>query len=153
MSPTTLPEAKKPVLHVSCVPRKDTTLLKISFSQDELGILYRVTAVLYVMGWDILEAVAETSSEGHVQDLFVIRSWDGSEMTENTLTKIRRDLFSLFYESVTVETYLENNFKGDVLTRRIGDPEASLKLYNPVSSDFTVMDLRQRDTPDRKSVV
>lgn len=147
MNPMTLPETKKPILHVSCVPRKDTTLLKISFSRDELGILYRVTAVLFVMGWDILEAVAETSSEGHVQDLFVIRSWDGSEMTEIILTKIRRDLFSLFYESVSVESYLEQNGKADVLNRKIGDPEASLKLYNPISSDFSVMDLRLKDTP------
>jgi [protein-PII] uridylyltransferase len=147
MIATTLNEVKKPVLHVSCVPRKDTTLLKISLSQDDLGILFRVTSVLYNHGWDILEAVAETSHEGHVQDLFVIRSWSGAEMTELLLSQIRKDLYSLFYESKPVESYLRENGKGDVLSRKVGDPEASLKLYNPISSDFTVMDLRMRDTP------
>jgi len=138
---------KKPSLHVSCVPRKDTTLLKIALSNDEPGILYRVTAVLYVHGWDILEAVAETSLEGTVQDLFVIQSWEGSEMTETLLTQIRKDLFQLFYEGRTVEDYLLDEGKGTILTRKIGDPESSLKLYNPVSSEFTVMDLRLKDTP------
>lgn len=144
---TTMQEIKKPILHVSCVPRKDTTLLKISVSQDDLGILYRVTSVLYNHGWDILEAVAETASDGHVQDLFVIRSWDGGEMTEELLSKIRTDLYSLFYEGKTVAMYLRENAKEEVLVRKIGDSEASLKLYNPISSDFTVMDLRMKDIP------
>ncbi|EMY71609.1 hypothetical protein LEP1GSC195_0052 [Leptospira wolbachii serovar Codice str. CDC] len=143
----TMQEIKKPILHVSCVPRKDTTLLKISLSQDDLGILYRVTSVLYNHGWDILEAVAETASDGHVQDLFVIRSWDGGEMTEELLCQIRTDLYSLFYEGKTVAMYLRENAKEEVLVRKIGDSEASLKLYNPISSDFTVMDLRMKDTP------
>ncbi|MDF3821288.1 hypothetical protein P3G55_15385 [Leptospira sp. 96542] len=143
----TLRDSKKPVLHVSCVPRKDTTLLKISLSQDDLGILFRVTSVLYNHGWDILEAVAETSHEGHVQDLFVIRSWNGSEMSEVLLSQIRSDLYSLFYESKPVEAYLRENGKGEVLARKVGDPDASLKLYNPISSDFSVMDLRMKDTP------
>ncbi|TGL53019.1 hypothetical protein EHQ59_08720 [Leptospira kemamanensis] len=140
-------EIKKPILHVSCVPRKDTTLLKISLSQDDLGILYRVTSVLFHHRWDILEAVAETSSDGHVQDLFVIRSWDGKEMTESLLSQIRTDLYSLFYEGKTVAMYLRENSKEEILVRKIGDSEASLKLYNPISSDFTVMDLRMKDTP------
>ncbi|TGL40968.1 hypothetical protein [Leptospira perdikensis] len=140
-------EIKKPILHVSCVPRKDTTLLKISLSQDDLGILYRVTSVLYNHGWDILEAVAETASDGHVQDLFVIRSWEGGEMTEELLSQIRTDLYALFYEGKTVAMYLRENAKEEVLVRKIGDSEATLKLYNPISSDFTVMDLRMKDTP------
>lgn len=127
------------------MPRKDTTLLKISLSQDDLGILFRVTSVLYIHGWDILEAVAETSHEGHVQDLFVIRSWNGGEMTESLLSQIRKDLYSLFYEGKPVEEYLRDHGKGEVLIRKVGDPEASLKLYNPISSDFTVMDLRMKD--------
>ncbi|MBM9546041.1 hypothetical protein JWG40_03375 [Leptospira sp. 201903074] len=143
----TMQEIKKPILHVSCVPRKDTTLLKISLSQDDLGILYRVTSVLYNHGWEILEAVAETASDGHVQDLFVIRSWDGGEMTEELLSQIRTDLYSLFYEGKTVAMYLRENAKEEVLVRKIGDSEATLKLYNPISSDFTVMDLRMKDTP------
>ncbi|PJZ45115.1 hypothetical protein [Leptospira brenneri] len=143
----TMQEIKKPILHVSCVPRKDTTLLKISLSQDDLGILYRVTSVLYNHGWDILEAVAETASDGHVQDLFVIRSWDGGEMTEELLSQIRTDLYSLFYEGKTVAMYLRENAKEEVLVRKVGDTEATLKLYNPISSDFTVMDLRMKDTP------
>jgi UTP:GlnB (protein PII) uridylyltransferase len=147
MSSTTMKDIKKPILHVSCVPRKDTTLLKISLSQDDMGILFRVTSVLFNHGWDILEAVAETSHDGRVQDLFVIRSWTGDEMTEGLLAKIRKDLFSLFYESKPVEAYLRENGKEDVMTRKVGDPEAALKLYNPISSDFTVMDLRMRDTP------
>ncbi|GBF49707.1 hypothetical protein LPTSP4_12230 [Leptospira ryugenii] len=147
MTAQTSTEIKKPILHVSCVPRKDTTLLKISFSQDEVGILYRVTSVLYNHGWDILEAVAETSNDGHVQDLFVIRSWTGGEMTESLLSQIRKDLYSLFYESLSVEAYLHSYSKDFILSRKVGDPEASLKLYNPISSDFTVMDLRMKDTP------
>jgi [protein-PII] uridylyltransferase len=43
--------------------------------------------------------------------------------------------------------YLRENAKEEVLVRKIGDSEATLKLYNPISSDFTVMDLRMKDTP------
>lgn len=137
----------KKILHLSCVPRKDTTLLKITVSKNEMGIIYRTTSVLYTYGWDILEAVAETSSEGYVQDVFVVRSFKGEEMTEPTLRMIRRDLNSLFFEGISVIDYMDANGLSRNQSNRIPDPTAVVKIYNPVSSDFSVMDIRMKDKP------
>jgi UTP:GlnB (protein PII) uridylyltransferase len=134
-------------LHLSCVPRKDTTLLKVTVSGDEIGIIYRVTAVLYAHGWDILEAMAETSHEGTVQDVFVVKSQTGEDMTEKKLRSIREDLNSIFYQGVSAFDYMEQKELNSLHSHRIPDPTAVVKLYNPVSSDFTVMDIRMKDRP------
>lgn len=137
----------KKTLHISCVPRKDTTLLKVTVSGDEMGIIYRVTAVLYAHGWDILEAMAETSQEGYVQDVFVVRSQNGDDMTESKLRAIREDLNSIFFRSLSVFDYMEDKEFNTLSKNRMPDPTAVVKLYNPVSSDFTVMDIRMKDRP------
>jgi [protein-PII] uridylyltransferase len=137
----------KKILHLSCVPRRDTTLLKITVSGNEMGIIYRVTGVLFAHGWDILEAMAETSEEGYVQDIFVVRSQSGEQMTELTLKKIRKDLNSLFFESVSVIDYMESHGFSQLSGNQIPDPTAVVKIYNPISSDFSVMDIRMKDRP------
>ncbi|WCL50583.1 hypothetical protein [Leptospira sp. GIMC2001] len=138
---------KNNILHLSCVPRKDTTLLKITVSNNEMGIIYRVTSVLYAHGWDILEAIAETSEDGYVQDVFVVRSQTGIDMSEAILKLIRRDLNALFFEGVSVIDYIHEKGLSRTQVHRIADPTAVVKLYNPVSSDFTVMDIRMKDKP------
>lgn len=134
-------------LHLSCVPRKETILLKITVSSNEMGIIYRVTSVLFAHGWDILEAMAETSDDGYVQDVFVIQSRTGEAMTEFTLKKIRKDLNALFYEGKSVIDYMEEKGLNRYAKDRTSDPTAIVKLYNPVSSDLTVMDIRMKDRP------
>ncbi|MCG9874963.1 MAG: hypothetical protein MH321_09275 [Leptospiraceae bacterium] len=137
----------KKILHLSCVPRKDTTLLKITVSNNEMGIIYRTTAVLYAHGWDILEAVAETSAEGYVQDVFVVRSFNGEDMDEPTLRLIRRDLNALFFEGMSVIDYMEGHGLMRNQFNHLPDPSAVVKMYNPLSSDFSVMDIRMKDKP------
>lgn len=134
-------------LHLSCVPRKDTTLLKVNVSSNEVGIIHRVSAVLFFHGWDILEAMAETSQEGYVQDVFVVRSPLGEEMTESKLFMIREDLHSLFYGGVSVFELMGDEFVEKFQKARISDPTAVVRLYNPMGSDFTVMDIRMKDRP------
>ncbi|PJZ70082.1 hypothetical protein CH373_09820 [Leptospira perolatii] len=132
-------------LHISCIPRGNSYALKVNISKNEVGIIYRVTAVLYVRGWNIEEAIAETSQDGYIQDIFIVRRVDGSDMTDADLENIYSDLKELFYGGLSVMNYLSRYpEKTEGLRSRTGEtPE--IFLFNSDISDSTVMDLRMKD--------
>jgi [protein-PII] uridylyltransferase len=120
-------------------------LLKITVSQNEKGIIYKVTSVLFAHGWDIEEAVAETVDGRLVKDVFIIRNLQGKRMTEQDLLQIKAELNSLFYEGVSVIDYLEKSGK-DINSYK--KPFNSIvNLFNPPSIDSTVLDIRTLDRP------
>lgn len=134
-------------LHLSCVPKKNSFLLKLSLSQNESGIIYRVTAVLFAHGWNILEAIAETSHDGYVHDIFEISPINNQTLTEQGLKEIRNDLNLLFFQDYGVLPYLEKKGINIENLNKASDPSGVVKIYNPLSSDFTVMDVRTKDRP------
>ncbi|MDV6234868.1 hypothetical protein CH379_004390 [Leptospira ellisii] len=134
-------------IHISCIPRDDSYALKVNISNNEIGIIYRVTAALFVHGWTIEEAVAETSQDGYISDIFVIQHVDKLPMTDEMLQTIHSDLKEMFFQGVSVLSYLEKfPEKAEYLKNKERYP-IELFLFNSQGSDCTVMDLRMKDRP------
>lgn len=140
----TIPTTEKP-LHISCIPRGDAYALKVNISKNEIGIIYRVTAVLYVHGWNIEEAIAETSTDGYIQDIFIVRRLDEEGMKEEHLNAIHKDLKELFYGGISVMNYLARYPEKTETLRMKLEETPEIFLFNSEISDSTVMDLRMRD--------
>ncbi|MGJ4746529.1 hypothetical protein ACQV5M_09250 [Leptospira sp. SA-E8] len=134
-------------LHLSCIPRGEAYALKVNISKNEIGIIYRVTAVLYVHGWNIEEAIAETSMDGYIQDIFIVKRIDGSPMTDEHLNAIHADLHELFYGGMSVMNYLANHPEKMESLRAKVENAPEIFLFNSEISDSTVMDLRMEDRP------
>ncbi|EMJ98589.1 hypothetical protein AB3N61_10065 [Leptospira sp. WS58.C1] len=134
-------------LHLSCIPRGDAYALKVNISKNEIGIIYRVTAVLYVHGWNIEEAIAETSMDGYIQDIFIVKRIDFSPMTDEHLNAIHADLHELFYGGMSVMNYLANHPEKMESLRAKVENTPEIFLFNSEISDSTVMDLRMEDRP------
>ncbi|TGK05502.1 hypothetical protein EHQ53_17900 [Leptospira langatensis] len=134
-------------LHLSCIPRGDAYALKVNISKNEIGIIYRVTAVLYVHGWNIEEAIAETSTDGYIQDIFIVKRIDGSPMTDEHLSAIHADLKELFYGGMSVMNYLAQHPEKMETLRSKLETSPEIFLFNSEISDSTVMDLRMEDRP------
>lgn len=79
--------------------------LKIEAGKDEVGVLFRLSAVLYASGWIIREATI-TTTEDIVKDEFWIYSDDGSELDQEALQKIIVDLEDLLFGGKSVLEYL-----------------------------------------------
>lgn len=134
-------------VHISCIPRDDSFALKVNISNNEIGIIYRVTAALFVRGWTIEEAVAETSQDGYISDIFIIKNVDNLPMTDEMLNTIHSDLKEMFFQGVSVLSYLERfPEKAEYLKNKEKHP-IELFLFNSQGSDCTVMDLRMKDRP------
>ncbi|EQA36723.1 ACT domain protein [Leptospira inadai serovar Lyme str. 10] len=134
-------------LHLSCIRRGESYALKVNISRNEIGIIYRVTAVLYVHGWNIEEAIAETSVDGYIQDIFIVRRIDGEAMTDEHLNAIHLDLKELFYGGVSVMNYLAKHPEKIEGLRVKLEQIPEIFLFNSEISDSTVMDLRMEDRP------
>ncbi|PJZ25101.1 hypothetical protein CH352_11075 [Leptospira hartskeerlii] len=134
-------------LHLSCIPRGESYALKVNISKNEIGIIYRVTAVLYVHGWNIEEAIAETSMDGYIQDIFIVKRIDGAPMTDEHLNAIHADLHELFYGGMSVMNYLANHPEKMESLRAKVETAPEIFLFNSEISDSTVMDLRMEDRP------
>lgn len=89
-------------VHISCIPRDGSYALKVNISNNEIGIIYRVTAALFVRGWTIEEAVAETSQDGYISDIFIVKSVENLPMTEEALHLIQKDLKEMFFQGISV---------------------------------------------------
>ena len=97
----------KPMFELTCIEKGNNYLLKLTLAENRKGIIYRVTAVLFAHGWDILEANFEILSGGTVKYIFLIRSFLNSTLDNFHLSKIEHDLNNLF-EKATPRTYIKN---------------------------------------------
>ncbi|MCG6167765.1 hypothetical protein LFX25_07995 [Leptospira sp. FAT2] len=134
-------------VHISCIPRDDSYALKVNISNNEIGIIYRVTAALFVRGWNIGEAVAETSQDGYISDIFIIKNVDLLPMTDEMLQTIHSDLKEMFFQGVSVMSYLERFPEKAEYLKNKDRSNIELFLFNSHGSDCTVMDLRMKDRP------
>ncbi len=123
----------------------DTYILKITLSENQKGIIYRVTSVLFAHGMDIIEAVAEIIGDGLVKDVFLIRSLEGSKINSDVCNLIKKELHQLFFSELKVSDYLRkykknvNDFKKN--------KQSFIQVFNPSSIDSTVLDFRTYDRP------
>jgi [protein-PII] uridylyltransferase len=120
-------------------------LLKITVPQNEKGIIYKVTAVLFAHSWDIMEAIAEIVEGGMVKDVFLIRSIDSSKLSLDSLNQIKSELKLMFEEEVDVLSYLKKYQKDPNDYKR--KFSSSVNIFNPSSIDSTVLDIRTYDRP------
>lgn len=123
----------------------DTYILKITLSENQKGIIYRVTSVLFAHGLDIIEAVAEIIGDGLVKDVFLIRSLDGSKIKPGVCSLIKKELNQLFFSELKVSDYLRK-YKKDVNDFK-KEKSSFIQVFNPSSIDSTVLDFRTYDRP------
>ena len=135
----------KKQIQLSSVPKNNNHILKISFSEDELGTAYRITAVLLVHGFDILEATAETMDDGHVRDVFLIRNLQNKQLNDSMLASIKHDLDTLFFGDMSVMEYIKSHSIDVKKSLTDKKTETQVRLYNPEGSDNTVMDIIAKD--------
>ena len=126
-------------------PKGTEYILKLTVPENQKGIIYRVTAVLFAHGWDIKEAIFETIGDGLVKDVFIIQSLSGISLTSDGLALIRYDLLGLFREDFSVIDYIEK-FPDLPLLKPTKNPPI-VHIYNPSSSDSTVLDIKTQDCP------
>lgn len=130
-------------LDLVCTNRGQDSILKLTLSENQTGIIYIVTAVLFAYGWDIKEANFEIL-DGMVKDIFIIRNTRGETMTDSSLQKIKADLTELFFQDTTVIDYLE---RFSVVPARNSGRTPIIHIFNPKSVDSTVLDIRTADRP------
>ena len=130
---------------LNCVEKGENYLLKLTMPENKKGIIYRVTAVLFAHGWDILEANFEIIGGGMVKDVFIIRNLNQNPMRDENLMRIKDDLYSLFSEEISVIDYLDQ-FPDLPLLKPSSSPP-SIQIFNPISSDSTVLDIKTQDRP------
>ncbi len=135
----------KSMFELTCVEKGNNYLLKLTLAENRKGIIYRVTAVLFAHGWDILEANFEILSGGTVKDIFLIKSFRNSILDNFHLSKIENDLHNLFEKDVAVIDYLEGF--PDLPLVKPSERPPSIQIFNPTSIDSTVLDIRTTDRP------
>lgn len=128
---------------LSVHPYNGKYILKLSFSQNQAGIIYKVTAVLFANGFDITEANLETV-EGQVKDIFVIKSIYGKPMTLKDFEKIKQEIHKLFFGDLLVIDYLK---QFQLPRSHPSTFPPSVYIFNPEGGDSTVLDVHTQDRP------
>lgn len=119
-------------------------ILKLTFGENRKGIIYRVTAVLFAHGYEILEANLEIV-DGIIRDVFVVQGISGKLMNSEEFLQIKQEMYELLLGDVLVIDYL-NKFSLPPRTPSIPKPPM-IYIYNPEGSDCTVLDIHTQDRP------
>ncbi|HBS05748.1 MAG TPA: hypothetical protein DEA96_12330 [Leptospiraceae bacterium] len=81
--------------------------LKIESDGNEVGVLFRLAAVLYCHNWSVMEAKISTPERTLISDEFLIRAGAaGQELDEGALKMMIDDLERLLFDGVSVLGYL-----------------------------------------------
>jgi len=80
--------------------------LIVEFPYDEPGILYKISAVLYIRNWNILELIATPSDADGVFDKFVIKSMESGPIFLVQKALLMSDLRYILKKEVSVSQYL-----------------------------------------------
>ncbi len=134
-------------IQIHSIPKGKDYLLTLAVPYNEIGIICRVTSVLFLHGWDIIEANAETSKDGYVRDAFLIRGRSDRQMDFDSLEEIRLDLNQLFYGGLSVMKYFEDKTNPQMFQNFEPCLKKTVRIYNPDSNDVTVIDVRAKDRP------
>lgn len=132
---------KKYTIDISCIRKGNNYLLKLSVSQNAVGIMYKMSAVLFRYKWHILEVVAETVSAGLVKDVFIIHNKDDREMDDAELNRIKADIRALISNQKSPEDYMKENEIRNLIARD-DSAQANITIFNPSTIDCTVLDIK-----------
>jgi [protein-PII] uridylyltransferase len=68
----TTTETPKKAHEIKMIKEKQGYRLNFKSVDNRIGILYKISAALYVQNWNIIELSAKTSEEGYIEDSFLI---------------------------------------------------------------------------------
>lgn len=146
---------QKKIIHLDWMREDLIQALYLTVSANESGILFKMTAVLLAYGWEIIEAIAETSTDGYVKDIFIIKNFksehspDG-ELSDEIVKQMETDLKELInLEDINGYLTKRNINRFRKFTSNDESTTALLpklvNIYNPETSDFTLIDIRAVD--------
>ncbi len=98
----------------------DEYILSLHISTNRMGILYAITAAMYVRGWNILKAQALTAEGEGILDTFIIEPTDSIFTNPLKTRRLMSDLKMLIRGEVAVPEYIEQNLprKKTALTKK-----------------------------------
>lgn len=134
--------------------------LLFSSRQNEAGILYRISAVLFVHGWSIDWAHVRTEGDGQVDDVFSIHRIDGAPLapasiSPGSLEQIEADLDRLL-SGADMNGYLEAHpQRMEALARTVQHTESTVVSIQPGADDAIASTSArlQIDSPDRAGML
>lgn len=122
-------------------------ILSLIVTIDKLGIIYKTTGVLFGNDWDIKEASAETLPGHLVKDYYTIYKPILKEDKQDELLTIKNDLTELFDGKISMNGYMVRKGKFNATNPSNLDLASKVTIYNPKTSDATIIDIRAKDRP------
>jgi len=123
--------------------------LIISNFKDEVGILYKITGVLFINGYNIISAKIETKDQ-KIEDIFTIEPQNHQMIINSTiLEKIEADLYRLLKNEISMSEYLASYPEKTRLLLESSKPypetEIEVNLYD--SNKCLKIHLKTKDRP------
>lgn len=130
--------------------------LLYSSRENEAGILFRITGVLFVHGWSIEWAHVRTQGDGQVDDIFSIHRADGQAMDLKSLETIEADLDRLLGGAIDMSAYLaEHPIRMEALARTVQHSERTrISIHPGIEETIAVTSVTLHiDSPDRSGML
>lgn len=116
---------------------------------NEKGIIYRITAVLFVNGWSIHSATAKTGDDGTVEDHFTITPVRSQTFDNKMEKRVKEELLRLIKKEESVMQYLSHHpGKLEELYKfEKNTDKGSVEIYNSDDENVTVLQIESVDRP------
>lgn len=119
--------------------------LQLLFATDEIGIVYRVTSVLFANNWNILGANIRSLENGKIEDEFLIQNSGNIELDANELEKLKTEMQQLFRDEISIASYMIK--KGKKANSGNSDTTAKISFETVNNNDLTKLRIQTKDRP------
>ncbi|MCS6984394.1 MAG: hypothetical protein NZM25_04585 [Leptospiraceae bacterium] len=122
--------------------------LFVKKAKDEKGIVYRLTAVLYVHDWNIMRAMIKTSEHGQVQDEFEIESKE-KNLNADEIKSLQQDFEKLFLNRLSVVDYLSSypDKLEKLKAHRSQAGKAQIQISESPKKNLAILRIKTKDRP------
>ncbi len=117
--------------------------LKLLLATDEIGIIYRVTSVLYANEWNILGANIRSLENGQIEDEFLIHHSNGINLDDEELNKLKSEMEQLFRDKISITSYMIK--KGKKINNQKGNEPAKISFETVANKDLTKLRIQTKD--------
>lgn len=117
--------------------------LKLLLATDEIGIIYRVTSVLYANNWNILGANIRSLENGQIEDEFLIHNANGINLDEEELNKLKSEMEQLFRDKISIASYMIK--KGKKASQEKGAENTKIIFETVDNKDLTRLRIQTKD--------
>ncbi|MCB1172083.1 MAG: ACT domain-containing protein [Leptospiraceae bacterium] len=133
-------------LEISLSAADEGYRLQIESKINEIGLLFRLCAVLFRHNWYILQARIFSPDEHSICDEFLIRPQDEKHVIDNALMRLMAtDLESLLFDNVSVLEYLNENHREDKALLRESNRSHHQEVSIDTSDNRVVIEIRSQD--------